>query len=124
MKKAGADLTRKLDEAKWPVVASFWLFSPEENEWKLFLASPKLVSDGPKNAYEAIARALSSLREHFPTLEYISIVAPNHELVRTLSSAIQTGWTFNGIRFSKNTINGRFIDDAYLYRLAPDTAAA
>jgi len=118
MKKAGADLTRTLDEAKWPVVASFWLFSPEENEWKFFLASPKLVSDGPKNAYEAIARALSNLREHFPTLEYISVVAPNHELVRTLSSAIQTGSTITGIRFSKNTINGRFIDDAYLYRLA------
>jgi hypothetical protein len=124
MKKAGADLTRKLDEAKWPVVASFWLFIAEENEWKLFLASPKLVSDGPKNAYEAISDALSTLREHFPTLESISVMPPNHELVRALRSAIQTGWTIGGIRFSKNTINGRFIDDAYLYRVAPETAAA
>lgn len=125
MKKAGADLTRKLDEARWPVVASFWLFEPEENEWKLFLASPRIVSDGPKEAYEAIGRALSTLREHFPTLKFISVVAPNHELVKTLRSAIQTDRnSIGGIRFSRNTINGRFIDDAYLYRVAPDTAAA
>jgi hypothetical protein len=124
MKRGGAELTRKLDEAKWPVVASFWYFVPEDNQWKLILASPKVVSDGPKNSYEAISRALSTLREYFGSLEYISVVPPSHELVRTLASAIQTGRTISGIRFSKNTINGRFIDDAYLYRIAPETAAA
>src|SRR5207247_1427891 len=33
--KAGADLTKKLDEVEWPVVASFWLYLPELNTWKL-----------------------------------------------------------------------------------------
>ena len=124
MKTGGAELTRRLDEAKWPVVASFWYFVPDDNRWKLILASPRVVSDGPKHSYEAISRALSTLRESFGSLENISVVPPSHDLVRTLASAIQTGWTISGIRFSKNTINGRFIDDAYLYRIAPESAAA
>lgn len=124
MKKAGAELTRKLDEAKWPVVASFWYFVPDDNQWKLILASPKLEAEGPKHSYEEISKAASTLRHYFGSLEFISVVAPHHDVVRTLGSAIQTGWSIKGIRFSKNVINGHFIDDAYVYRVAPETAAA
>jgi hypothetical protein len=124
MKQAGAELTRRLDEAKWPVVASFWYFVPEENQWQLIFASPKLLSDGPKKAYETIRHVSDTLREHFPSLEHISVVAPNDELVRALGSAIQTGWTISGIRFSRNTVNGKFIEDAYLYRVTPDAVNA
>jgi hypothetical protein len=49
MKKAGAELTRKLDEAKWPVTASFWYFVSDDNQWKLIVASPKLESEGPNS---------------------------------------------------------------------------
>jgi hypothetical protein len=126
MKRGGEELTRRLDEAQWPVVASFWYFVREHNRWNLILASPKVLSDGPKDSYAAVNRVLSTVHEYFASLESITVVPPTDDLVRTLASAIQTGSgsAISGIRFSKNTINGHFIDDAYLYRLTPNTAAA
>jgi hypothetical protein len=118
MIKAGAELTRRLDEANWPVVASFWSFVPEQNQWKLIFASPKLLSHGPAHAYYTIRLASGALREQFPSLKQIVVVSPDDEVVRALSLAVDTGWTVSGIRFSHNTVNGRFIEDAYLYRAA------
>ena len=115
---AGAELTHRLDEANWPVVASFWYFVPEQNQWKLVFASPRLLSDGPALAYYKIRLASATLREQFPSLKQIAVVSPDDEVVRALSLAVDTGWTISGIRFSHNTINGRFIEDAYLYRVA------
>jgi hypothetical protein len=126
MKRGGEELTRKLDEANWPVVASFWYFVREHNRWNLIVASPKVLSDGPMASYEAVNRALGALHDDFASLESITVVPPSHDLVRTLASAVPTasGSAISGIRFSNKAINGRFIDDAYLYRITPDTAAA
>ena len=124
MKQAGAELMRKLDEAKWPVTAAFWFFLPDENQWKLMLASPKLESEGPKHSYEEISKAVSTLRKYFGSLEFISVVAPKHDVVKTLALAIHTGWAIDGIRFSKRMVDGHFIDDAYVYRMTPENAAA
>jgi len=124
MKKAGAELTRKLDEASWPVTASFWYFVSDDNQWKLIVASPKLESEGPKQSYEAISNAVSTLREYFGGLEFISVVTPKNDVVRTLALALNTGTTIAGIRFSKNMIDGHYIDDAYVYRVPPPAAAA
>jgi hypothetical protein len=124
MVRGGEALTRKLDELGWPVVASFWYFEPDDNRWKLMIASPKVNLDGPKEAYEAIQGALSTLQDHFTDLQYITVVQPDHPIVQTLAAAIPTGPAIVGMRFSQNTINGRFIDDAYLYRVNPSPVAA
>jgi len=124
MIKEGAALTQQLDVVGWPLSASFWLFDPEENEWKLFLASPTVTVVGPKAAYDAVSQALTALDEHFTSLKHIKVVDPGHPVVGLLALAIQTGPVIAGIRFSKNTINGRFIDDAYLYRIAATPLAA
>ena len=120
MIKTGADLTRKLDEVEWPVVASFWLYLPELNAWKLVLASPVARLHGPRRAYEAVQTALSALpKEHAQlALSDIEVVEPGHYLVTLLRTAINTGPTINGIRFTNNVINGQFIHDAYIYRVS------
>lgn len=123
MKTAGAELTRKLDEAKWPVSASFWYFEPDENRWKLIVASPRLETDGPRRSYEAISNAVGTLREHFDGLGFIAVVAPGNPVVRTLALAVSTGPAIAGIRFSKRMVDGHYIDDAYVYRVTPPVAA-
>ena len=124
MKSAGAALTRELDDTGWRMVASFWYFESSENRWKLVLASPRVSADGPKKAYDAVAQALEALHESFANLEHITVVGPDHPLIKTFASAIQTGWTIGGIRFSRKSINGHFVEDAYLYRIASESAAA
>ena len=58
MKSAGEELTRRLDRAKLRVVASFWFFVVEANEWRLILAFPMARTEGPRAAYAAVQSAL------------------------------------------------------------------
>ena|SRR2546425_4877413 len=120
MIKAGAELTRKLDQVEWPVLASFWLYMPELNTWKLLLASPVVPLSGPRRAYESIQMALATLPDVRAqiSLSDIEVVEPRHYLVSLLRTAINTGPTINGIRFTRNVINGQFIHDAYIYRIS------
>jgi len=124
MVQGGEALTRKLVEQGWPVVLAFWSFERDENQWKLIFASPNVNVDGPKKAYEAIQKALLAITEHFTDLQYITVVAPDHPLVKTLAAVLPTDSETKGVRVSRNMINGRYIDDAYLYRIDEKSAAA
>lgn len=124
MKSLGASLTRALDEAGWPVVASFWYFESDFNRWNLFLASPRVNTDGKKKAYGAVVNALKGLDQSRANINHLTMVAPDHPLVRSLASAIQTGWTIGGILFPRQAINGSIFEDAYVYRVTSESAAA
>ena len=119
MIEAGADLTRRLDEVGWPVFASFWLYRPESNDWKLVIASPLVASRGPRRAYEAIQAALGKTApKPRLALRDIKAVEPSNDLIRALRTAVDTGATISGVRFTNSAIDGQFIHDAYIYRVS------
>jgi hypothetical protein len=120
MIRAGAELTRKLDALQWPVLASLWLYESEGNQWKLVLASPRVKSEGPKKSYETIQSALAETTGAKETLALsdIAVTDPDDPLIALLRIAIRTGPTVEGLRFTRNVINGRFIEDAYIYRVS------
>jgi hypothetical protein len=124
MIQGGAELTLRLDERNWPVLASFWNFQPERNSWTLTIASPRVTIDGRLAAYEAIRDALNSLQHRFTTLKTITAMQPNHPLVRALATVARTGKKIEGKRFWSQRIEDRWVDDIYLYRLMPEAAAA
>lgn len=118
MVEAGAELTKKLDEIGLHVTSALWLFMPELNEWRLLFASPEVSASGPRDVYEKIRQAINQLGEKATAvpLSVIGVLDPNDDLVRLLKGGIQivgAKW----IRFSKNVINGQFIDDALIYRV-------
>jgi len=119
MTEAGAELTRLLDQAGLEVRASLWLYMPDGNVWRLVIASPEVETLGPKKVYEKIQSVLSQRPEKRPRLglKDISVVEPAHPLVSLLAKAISTGDDVSGIRFSRNVIDGQFIEDAYIYRM-------
>jgi hypothetical protein len=47
----------------------------------------------------------------------VSIAKKDDPLLKLLRIAIKTGPGISNIRFSRNTINGVIIEDAYIYRL-------
>jgi len=124
MKRDGATLTRALDEAGWPVVASFWYYEPDENRWKLMFASPRVSADGPTEAYGVVIEALDTHHLSRTNLKHITVITPDHPIVRALASEVQTGWTIGGKLHTARAINGRFIEDSYLYRMTSESAAA
>ena len=115
----GRRLVEALDRHNFPVTAAFWFYMPDSDEWRLLIASPVAEEKGPKGAYEDVQSVLSELN---PPLEMalsdVSAISPTHELVRLLGQAIVTGPGISGIRFTRNTVNGVFIEDAYIYRLS------
>jgi hypothetical protein len=119
MINSGAELTRLLDQANLVVNASLWLYIPESDVWRLIIASPEVSQFGPKKVYQKILPFLSHEHEkklHIG-LKNISVVESDDPLIKLLRTAIVTGMGISGIRFSKNSINGHFIEDSYIYRV-------
>ncbi len=115
--EAGKRLTEALDKAKLQVVASLWFYDPDSDGWRLIIASPLVDQEGPLEAYRAIQKVLGALDQKDLSLSDISVVSPNHDLVKLLRNAIHTGKDISEIRFARNRINDQFIEDSYIYRL-------
>jgi hypothetical protein len=120
MVDAGAALTAKLDEFGVPVTTALWLFVPDLNEWRLFFASPEVSTKGPRDVYQKIRSAVEQLGANGTSvpLAVIGLLEPEADLVQLLRIAVRAGTGVSRIRFSKNVINGHFIDDALIYRTA------
>ena len=116
---AGAKLVERLDALQSDVKGALWIYFPEDKAWKLILASPFVKGEGPKRYYKRIIEAnkKAAVDENVISLNDIGVSNIDYKLVQLLKIAISTGDDISGIRFSRNTINGFFIDDAYIYRM-------
>lgn len=114
----GKRLIEALDNAGFQVHAVLWFYLAESDEWRFVVASPLVERKGPKEAYAFVQAVLAQLLPPSGiSLEEISVVSPEYDLIRLLKVAIQTGPGISGIRFTRNTINNTFIEDAYIYRM-------
>lgn len=119
MISSGEALTRHLDEARFVVSASLWLYIPETNAWRLIIGTPEVRTLGPKKAYKQVQSVISRMpldRARIP-LKDITVIDSNDPLLSLLRLAIKTGDGISGIRFTRNVINGTPIEDAYVYRI-------
>ena len=119
MISAGAELTRRLDEAQFIVSASLWLYVPETNAWRLVIGSPEVRTRGPRWAYKKVQSMLSKLPEEQTkiSLKDVTVLDSKDPLITLLKVAIKTGNGISGIRLTRNVINGTAIEDAYIYRV-------
>lgn len=119
MIEAGSYLTRLLDEHKLNVQASLWMYLVDSNNWRFIIATPESRTDGPKRIYTKIQSVLSKMPSPISiiALKDVSVLDTNDPLISLLKKAIKTKQDTTGIRFSKNTIDGHFIEDSYIYRL-------
>ena len=118
MIQSGADAVQQLDNVGFTADAAFWFYFPDSGQWRFALATPGVFADGPKRAYKRVQSALAEMPEPRLSLENVAIFDSTDPLITLLRSAIQTGSGISSIRFTRNTIGGIFIDDAYIYRLA------
>ena len=119
MVEVGAALASKLDEMGVATTAALWSFEPELNEWRLVFASSEVATRGPREIYEKIRLAIGQLDGKATAVPLSSVVLmdSNADLIRLLRVALKTGGETGPIRFSRNVINGHFIDDALIYRI-------
>ena len=120
MVEAGAEVARKLAESGTPLMAALWMFDSEINEWRLLFTSPDGSALGPRKVDEGILAALEALGDKAAAVPFsvISLLDPTAELVTLVRIASRDRSGVGRIRISKNAINGHYIDDALIYRVA------
>lgn len=114
--KTGRAVTEALEETGTRVQAALWFYFSEAGEWRLVIATPLVDKVGPKRAYAELQKTLIR-KELDIDLRRISLVSPSNHLIQLFRSAVRTGPGLSEIRFTGNTINNVFIEDAYIYRL-------
>ena len=116
--QAGKKLVEMLDRSKFLLEGALWFYFSETAEWRLLLVSKLVDTIGPKRAYNIVWDALNELRPEIGfSLERVSVLSPKNKIIQLLRKAIRAPKGISEIRFSKNTISGIFIEDAFIYRL-------
>jgi hypothetical protein len=114
----GQELIRALDGANFPVTAAAWIYYADVGEWRLVIRTPRAEKD-LQSAYLDVAIAMDKkgdLRSRLD-LSRVRLVPPNDRLLQAMGTALRVEGLGN-VRFTQNVINGIYIDDAVVYRLA------
>ena len=118
--ESGAELVRKLDASGLAPDAAFWLYSPDNESWKLILVEVTLARRGPRAGYAEIQKVLSRHAGELSglMLHHLVLEKPDAQIISLLRKVSRTGRGVSGIRLKNNVIDGTLIEDAYIYRVA------
>ena len=112
---AGRKLLEELDRRNLNVCAALWYYDPESDTWQLIIASSRVEEEGPKAVYTTIQDTLKKLPDLDISLLDVSAVSHKDTLIKLVGSAVHLEGT-GGVEFVGNTINGVFIEKAFIYR--------
>lgn len=119
MINVGENLLKALDASGLQITAAMWLFDPESNYWQLKFSAPVSSVIGYREVYRKIGVVRNSIgltSDDFP-LDTVGLLDSRDEILGLLQQAVKTGPGISRIRFSRNAIKGRYIDDALIYRI-------
>lgn len=124
----GEALLQQLDRDRFGVSAAFWYYESEPDRWNLVMATPRVAAKGPLAAYRQLIRSMRKIAatsERLFTLDstHIELVKEDDELPSLLRRALKAGRQTTGIRLTGSGIDGRLIEDAYIYRIERPLAA-
>ena len=114
----GLELLEMLDKASFPVTGAVWIYSPEKEEWRLLIRTPKAEKNllGALHEVATTMDANGDLRSRID-LSRIKLVPPADKVLAAMGSTVRAEG-ISTIRFVRNMIDGILIDDALIYRLA------
>ena len=118
MIKTGAFVVEALDRQNFIVDAALWLYLADINQWRLLLASPEVHVEGPRKVYTRLLQAIRNAHVHGVSLENLAVLDSQDPFIQLFKRVVRTSRGSSPQRFSRNTINGQFIEDALVYRMA------
>ena len=118
MIESGSALVVRLKESGQEIPAAVWMYLPEPKLWRLFIATPLVKSRGPLAAYKAVQAVLTAYDEELSVfdLQDITVVSPDDSMLNPFRTVLEKSKA-SGIRLRNNAIDGKYIEDAYVYRL-------
>jgi hypothetical protein len=116
--EGGKRLIEALEQVHFRIQAALWLYDPEAFVWQLIIATPLVDERGPRYTYTEIQKVMRSMTPPLSiSLEDISVLSPADNLIKLLGKAVRVPSGLPGVRFTRNTINSKYIEDAYSYRI-------
>jgi|SRR5665213_984037 len=113
----GSQIIRALDDADLKPSVALWAYLPEYEDWRLIIASRKLDSFDPRSAYRTINDSLLAKGitvEQTPPIVIRSVTDP---FIKDLRGMFAKTARVEGMRLGGQTIGGRFLEEAYVYRI-------
>jgi hypothetical protein len=101
----------------FPIQGILWLLEPEAGEWHLVIASPKVDTLGPRDAYRELAAITHDNPADSRQRMRIELISPKHPVYQALRSIFAQTASVEGARLDNTQVGGMFIDDAYLYEV-------
>jgi len=95
----------------------FWLLDSEAGEWHLVIATPKVDSVGPRDAYRELAAITRDIPAEPRQLLKITLISPKQPMYQALRSVFGETASVEGARLGNTLVGGRSIDEAYLYEI-------
>jgi hypothetical protein len=113
----GRELVGLIESSPLHLYAALWFQESLEQNWRLIFAFPEVRIDGPKFVYKKIRSITNKpLRSGLHVRnEDISVVDDRDRFISIFKGIIKVDE--GGVRFSKNFINGLYIEDAYIYKM-------
>lgn len=112
---AGRDFLLRLDAARLNVVAAFWHFDFDREDWFYVIASPMVNELGATEFYTSLHPIWQEHRD----LDWTKLHAlrTSDKLVQILNSVGHTGPGIHGIVHERWVVKGTFVGEAYIYRM-------
>lgn len=116
----GRELTKRLDRSRLSITTALWLYSEDRERWRLIIASPAVSESGIRKAYQLVQSELTAAPETFRAISLgdISVVEPSNSLVSPFRGLPEITAPPLGKMLRRSTINGVYVERAFLYKLA------
>jgi hypothetical protein len=118
MRLGGATLVQKLDESGLKPSSALWLYSSDDESWKLVIATKQVSEKGPLDVYGQIQKVFQESQKELEGISFfdVTVVNPDSPIVSILRTAVHTDNGIQEIRLTNNSFAGTMIEDALLYR--------
>jgi hypothetical protein len=113
----GSRILQILDEARLQMNVAMWLRTPEYEDWRFALSSRDLDRAEPPATYGLVHDLLDKggvLLEKTPPLLIFRTSDPFIQALRRIFGKTKS---IEGMRLGGQTVGGRFIEDAIVYRI-------
>jgi hypothetical protein len=113
----GADIVAALDQAKVKVSISLFAKLDEYENWRMVLAARAFDELKLTEAYGLIFESLTAAEIGVEKTPTILILPMNDPFIRELRKIFGKTRSVEGMRLGGQLIGGRFVEDAYVYRI-------
>ncbi|MFN0106634.1 MAG: hypothetical protein ACKV2U_31635 [Bryobacteraceae bacterium] len=116
--ETGAELFEILDRAGVKPSVALWMFAPEYEDWRIFLSGRRFDQPGVWEGYRLLHNTLSAAGLTYQKTPQVMILPMTDPFIRNARRLYSKSQNVQCRRLGGQTIGGRFIEDAYVYRIS------